>query len=283
MKAISCEKLTKFYGQDVGINGVDFDVEEGEIVGFVGQNGAGKSTTIKVLMNLVFPTSGSAKVFDRDVVTESEAVKKLVGYVPSEVIYNKGVRADDVFKTVFSFNDLDYDSARVEQLCGYLELDRRRPVANLSMGNRKKVSVIAALLKRPKLLILDEPTNGLDPLMQEKLFDILQAERRVGMTVFLSSHNLSEVNKYCDRVLVIKGGKIIHSMARADASSGYHAILRLTDNTELNLEFDGSVNDMLSKLIEYDIAAIEIQPKSIENEFKKFYMSHDDKEVFKGL
>ncbi|MEG1778580.1 MAG: ABC transporter ATP-binding protein, partial [Oscillospiraceae bacterium] len=199
MKVIETVNLTKSYGKNRGIKYINISVEESEIYGFIGPNGAGKSTTIKTLLNFVHPTSGSATIFGMDIVKDSNKIKENIGYVPSEVRYYDDVRVKDIIKYAKSFYK-NISSEDVDNICNELELDMDKKMRELSLGNKKKVAIAQALIQKPKLLILDEPTNGLDPLMQKKLFNILIEEKKKGTTVFLSSHNLVEVQNLCDKV-----------------------------------------------------------------------------------
>ena len=208
MNAIEIKNLTKVYGKNRGIQDINISVKEGEIYGFIGPNGAGKSTTIKTLLNFIYSTSGEALIFGMDSVKESEKIKEYIGYVPSEVRYYDDVKVKDIIKYAQS----SYPKSKkeyVDRICNELELDMNKKMGELSLGNKKKVAIAQSLINNPKLLILDEPTNGLDPLMQKKLFNILIEEKEKGNTVFLSSHNLVEVQNLCDRVCVIKEGKIV--------------------------------------------------------------------------
>ena len=211
MYAIETKNLTKSYGNSRGIVDVNLSVKEGEIFGFVGPNGAGKSTTIRTLLNFIFPSSGEGKIFGKDIVKESSEIKKILGYVPSEVKFYDEVKVKDIINYSAIFYS-DCSREEIEYLCEKLEVEVEKKMGELSLGNKKKVAIVQALIHRPKILILDEPTNGLDPLMQKKLFQILLEENKKGTTVFLSSHNLVEVENFCHRVAVIKEGKIIDTI-----------------------------------------------------------------------
>lgn len=208
MDAIKAIGLTKYYGGARGIDGLDLTVPQGEFFGFIGPNGAGKSTTIRTLLGLIAPTSGKAAVFGKDVAKQKEAILRNTGYLPSEAVFYQGMRVKDVLKLSAGLRKMDC-AAEAERLCERLQLDLSRKVDDLSFGNRKKVAIVCALQHRPDLLVLDEPTGGLDPLMQKEFFDILRERNREGATVFLSSHVLSEVQRNCTRAAIIRGGKII--------------------------------------------------------------------------
>ena len=208
MSAIQTRKLTKYYGRARGIIDVDLDIREGEIFGFIGPNGAGKSTTIRTLLNFIFPTSGTASIFGMDCFRDSSRIKKENGYLPSEVNYYDDMNVSDLLDYSASFYGKDC-SGRIKELAGIFEVEVNRKIEDLSTGNRKKVAIVQALLHEPRLLILDEPTGGLDPLMQNRFFDVLKDENSKGVTIFFSSHILSEVQKMCDRVAIIREGRIL--------------------------------------------------------------------------
>ena len=208
MDTIQTEKLTKSYGTARGIVDLNLSVQEGEFFGFIGPNGAGKSTTIRTLLGLIYPTSGRAFVFGMDVVREKENILRRVGYLPSEAFFYPKLRVRDVLQ--FSANLRKSDcSAEAKKLCERLQLDLEKKIDELSFGNRKKTAIVCALQSKPDLLILDEPTGGLDPLMQRAFFEILQERNRDGATIFFSSHILSEVQRNCTRAAVIRQGSII--------------------------------------------------------------------------
>jgi ABC-2 type transport system ATP-binding protein len=208
MAIVELDRLTKRYGKRRGIEEVTFSIEEGEIFGFIGPNGAGKSTTIRLLLHLIRPTSGSARVFGKDIVRESRDIRRETGYLPSEAHYYGDMNAAELLRYSASFYGR-LDESRMRRLAERLDLDLSRRIADLSLGNRKKVGIIQALLHRPRLLILDEPTGGLDPLMQHVFFDLLLEERERGATIFFSSHILGEVQRLCGRVAIIRDGRIV--------------------------------------------------------------------------
>lgn len=208
MEAIKTNNLTKYYGKARGITDLNLSVEEGEFFGFIGPNGAGKSTTIRTLLGLISPTSGNAEIFGKDIINEKEAILQNVGYLPSEALFYQGMKVKDVLKLSADMRKKNC-KAEAELLCERLQLDLSRKVDELSFGNRKKVAIVCALQHKPELLVLDEPTGGLDPLMQKEFFDILRERNREGDTIFLSSHVLSEVQRNCTRAAIIRDGRII--------------------------------------------------------------------------
>ena len=208
--AILAENLTKYYGKTRGIDNLNLAVAEGDFFGFIGPNGAGKSTTIRTLLGLISPTSGNGKVLGMDIARYRKTILQRVGYLPSDTAFYSGMRVRDILKLSAELRKKDC-RADAAELCERLQLDRDRKAEDLSFGNRKKVGIVCALQHDPELLILDEPTGGLDPLMQHEFFSILQERNRKGTTVFLSSHILSEIQRYCTRAAVIREGSIIAS------------------------------------------------------------------------
>ena len=294
MKVIEAKNLTKSYKRNRGIENINISVNEGEIYGFIGPNGAGKSTTIKTLLNFVYPTGGSGTIFGMDIVKESNKIKKNIGYVPSEVKYYDSVKVKDIIKYAKSFYP-NISEEEVEKICIDLELDMEKKMGELSLGNKKKVAIAKDLIQKPKLLILDEPTNGLDPLMQKKLFNILIEEKKKGNTVFLSSHNLNEVQNLCDRVAVIKEGKIVDiiELEKATRTLGLKITLSSKDiNEEIISALDGKIldksnnsytflysNDInaLIKLSKYTIDELLIEKESLEDTFLNYYENKGEK------
>ena len=205
---IRIDRLTKTYGKARGVTELSLHVPEGSCFGFIGPNGAGKSTTIRTLLGLLSPTSGSAKVLGLDCVRGRQTILAQVGYMPSEAMFYPDMRVAEVIRLSATLRKAD---CRTEAavLCETLELDTRKRIRELSLGNRKKVSIVCAMQHRPKLYVLDEPTSGLDPLVQRAFWAELEVRRTEGATVFLSSHVLYEVQRYCDRAAIIREGQLI--------------------------------------------------------------------------
>ncbi|MDF2858367.1 MAG: transporter [Neobacillus sp.] len=290
MNVIEIKRLTKYYGKSRGIIDVSFDVEQGEIFGFIGPNGAGKSTAIRTLLSLIYPTSGSATIFGKDCIRFAPEIAKEVGYLPSEVFYYDKMKVIDLLKYSASFYKKDC-SKRIEELALIMDLDLKKRIEDLSFGNKKKVGIVQSLLHEPKLLILDEPTSGLDPLMQQKFFDLLLEENKKGATIFLSSHVLSEVQRLCSRVAIIKEGKIIKLEKMSDLTEDNYKKIRIETREEIgkdyfvlggvsNLEvagkkasflFKGNINVILKKLSDVEILNIWIEEPSLEEIFMHYY------------
>lgn len=293
MPVIEINKLTKIYKGNRGIIDVDLSIEEGEIFGFIGPNGAGKSTTIRTLLNFIYPTSGSAKILGKDCVTKSAEIKKYIGYVPSEINYYPNMTVQDIIKYASSFYS-EYDSDRVDILCDLFEVEKSKKMRELSLGNKKKIAIIQAIISQPKILVLDEPASGLDPLMQSRLFELLEKENKKGMTVFFSSHNLTEVQKFCHRVAIIREGKIIEvNTIDKLLKSSYHMIkiktkenissvlssigaidLTLKDNY-IKFGYNRDFNILISILSKYDISDLQVTEPSLEDTFMQFYEKGD--------
>ena len=290
--AIDITGLTKTYGRDRGIEDVNLRVEEGEIFGFIGPNGAGKSTTIRVLLNLLFPTSGKAQIMGMDVVTDSKEIKYHTGYVPSDANAYPHMETDEFLRYCGRFFRPDGQERRINELTALFEVDRNRKISDLSMGNRKKISIIQSLLHEPKLLIVDEPTMGLDPLMQARSFELLRSENRKGMTVFFSSHTLSDVQMLCKRVAIIREGRIIkveeiETLRKRQLKKIYVEFNDQEDNPLTGLQgiedtplvsgrtvkflFSGDINRLLATLSNRNIADMTIEEPSLEEIFMHYY------------
>ncbi len=290
MNVIETKKLTKSYGKSRGIIEVDIVVEDGEIYGFIGPNGAGKSTTIRTLLTLIYPTSGSATIFGKDVVRFGPEIKQDIGYLPSEVFYYDKMRVKDLLKYSASFYKKDC-TKRTAELVKIMDLDVNKKIDDLSYGNKKKVGIVQGLLHEPKLIILDEPTGGLDPLMQQNFFDLIRDENKKGATVFFSSHILGEVQRLCDRVAIIKEGKIIKVEKMSDlAKSNYSrfklegknvmekSIFDLAGISDLKIDensasflFKGDINSVIKIISSLDLLSLWVEEPELEDIFMHYY------------
>lgn len=208
MEAIRTVSLTKYYGKSRGITDINLTVPEGDFFGFIGPNGAGKSTTIRTLLGLLTPTGGTADIFGRDIRGKREEVLADIGYMPSEACFYPNERVGGIIRYSAGLRGRDC-AKEAAQLCERLALDTKKKIRELSLGNRKKVSIVCALQHNPRLCILDEPTSGLDPLMQREFYAILEERNAKGATIFLSSHVLSEIQRYCRHAAVIRGGRLL--------------------------------------------------------------------------
>jgi len=289
MSIIEVNNLTKFYGKSRGIVDVSFSEEEGEIFGFIGPNGAGKSTTIRLLLSLIHPTSGSARIFGKDVTRLGPEIRRDIGYLPSEVYYYEGMKVKDLLKYSASFYGHDC-TQRINELSGIMELEQNRRISDLSYGNKKKVGIVQGLLHSPKLLFLDEPTAGLDPLMQRNFFDLIRQENARGVTVFFSSHILGEVQRLCTRVGIIREGKIaeisdirtlqqnnykkvhVTSVELTPASFEMPGVTNLqTEDSTINFFFKGDINTVLHKVSSVQVADLTIEEPTLEEIFMHYY------------
>ena len=285
MNAIEINRLTKNYGKSRGITDLDLTVERGEFFGFIGPNGAGKSTTIRAMLGLLKPTSGSVSVLGMNS-RELTSILSRIGYLPSENTYYPGMRVRDVLKLSAALHKTD-SVGEAERLCDILQLDTSKKASELSYGNRKKLSIVCALAHSPELLILDEPTGGLDPLMQNAFFDILREKNSQGTTIFFSSHILSEVQNNCTRTAVIKEGRIIACDCVDKLKAANVKRVRFTGNAPLdnlagirNFEtdgktvsflFNGDMNSLISILAEGTTEDLEIHEPDLEETFMHYY------------
>ena len=204
---VEIKNLTKSYGKNRGVINVSLQIEEGDIFGFLGPNGAGKSTTIRSMLGFLRINSGEIKILGMDSVTQHEEILKHVGYMPSEAWFYDSMKVKDVIKYAADVRGLDC-SVEAEKLCERLKVDKDKKIKQLSYGNRKKVSIVCAMQHRPKLFIFDEPTGGLDPLMQRTFFELVGKYVDEGATCLLSTHVLTEVNKYCRHAAIMREGRL---------------------------------------------------------------------------
>ena len=289
MNIIAVNHLTKYYGKSRGIVDVSFDVQEGEIFGFIGPNGAGKSTTIRLFLSLIYPTAGEAKIFGKDCIKYGPQIRQEIGYLPSEVFYYEGMKVLNLLKYSASFYKKDC-SQRLYELADLMELDLDRRIDDLSYGNKKKVGIVQGLLHQPQLIILDEPTSGLDPLMQQKFFNLIREENKRGATVFFSSHILSEVQRMCNRVAIIKEGSIINIQdIKTLQKDNYKKIRIVADaidekkfkvdgvsnlqkvNSTLSFFYKGDINSLAKLVSDQKITDLTIEDLNLEEIFLHYY------------
>jgi ABC-2 type transport system ATP-binding protein len=288
--AVATRKLSKYYGRHRGIVDLDLEVREGEVFGFIGPNGAGKTTTIRTLLGLIFPTSGSAEIFGRDVVRLGPRARRDVGYVPADVRYYPGMTVREVFRYAAALHGTR-DLGRAWSLAEQLDLDVSRKAEDLSTGNARKAAIVQALLHSPRLLVLDEPTGGLDPLVQQSFASILAGEMARGATVFLSSHVLSEVQRLCRRVAIVKEGRLVacediatlrqkhlrnvavtatRPFSPSDFPSGAASEFgREGDTTRFLYAGDG--NALVRELARFDVQDLLVEEPTLEEIFLHFY------------
>ena len=288
---ITTKDLTVFYGQHRGIIDVNLEVQAGEVFGFLGPNGAGKTTTQRVLLDLIRPLRGSAHIFGLDCQQSGVQIRQRIGYLPGELNLYDGMTGQEYLDLISRVRGGLQDDAYRQNLCDRLELDPRRRIREYSRGNRQKVGVIAAFMNKPDLLILDEPTTGLDPLVQRQVLEIVRAARDDGRTVFFSSHVLSEVQAVADRVGIIREGRLV-ATERVDALTerNFRRIrlwfekapepqLLLMDGIELleqqdnalTFEVQANMDDFLRAAVDQGLQDIETLPVTLEEVFLAYY------------
>lgn len=289
MAVINVKNLKKHFGKTKAVDDISFEVKKGEIVGFLGPNGAGKTTTIRCLMDFLRPTQGKIEIFGQDAQKNSEKLKNDIGHLSSEsTLYNSwtGLEHIHFLEKIRGISSFD------EELIENLKFDPSKKVKSLSTGNRRKLGIILALMHKPKLLVLDEPTVGLDPLLQHYIYELLKTEAAKGATVFMSSHNLAEVEKICDRVIVLREGKVVATETVGDIRSkkiytiytyfegnvpkkeitidGVELIEEFSDG--LALKVKGDIKPLLTKLGSFkNLKDLEITHANLEEIFMEFY------------
>ena len=291
-QAIVLNELTKHYGKHRGINNLSFSVNQGEFFGFIGPNGAGKSTTIRTLMGLIRPTGGSASIFGLDCHSKASVIAKDVGYLPSENSYYENMKVRELLQYTADLYGMDCKT-KMKELADRLNLDLSRKIADLSLGNKKKVGIVSAIMTSPKLIIMDEPTSGLDPLIQQAFYDILKEENSRGATVFFSSHVLSEVQKLCDRVAILKEGQLIGIQSIKELrESGYKKVTlsakeaiprdffhlsgianyaETADKTSVSFMYNGDITAIIDKLHLLHLDDVLLEEPSLEEIFMHYY------------
>jgi len=291
-QAIVLNELTKHYGKHRGINNLSFSVNQGEFFGFIGPNGAGKSTTIRTLMGLIRPTGGSASIFDLDCHSKASVIARDVGYLPSENSYYENMKVRELLQYTADLYGMDCKT-KMKELADRLNLDLSRKIADLSLGNKKKVGIVSAIMTSPKLIIMDEPTSGLDPLIQQAFYDILKEENSRGATVFFSSHVLSEVQKLCDRVAIMKEGQLIGIQSIKELrESGYKKVslsakeaiprdffdlsgianyAETADKTSVSFMYNGNITAIIDKLHLLHLDDVLLEEPSLEEIFMHYY------------
>ena len=292
MNIIETHDLCKQYGNALRVAHLDLDVPEGSVYGFLGPNGAGKSTTIRTLMGLLKPTGGTASVFGLDCGRQASEIAKDVGYLPSENCYYNSMKVKEMLLYTAELYGVAGHN-RMEALAERLNLDLSRRIGDLSLGNKKKVGIVSALLPSPKLLIMDEPTSGLDPLIQQTFYDLLKEENERGTTIFLSSHVLSEVQRLCDRVAILREGKLVGVQSMKELrGNGYKKISLTAKNaipedlfsipgtanlewdkskTSVSFMFSGTVMTIMNQLHRLELEDILIEEPSLEEVFLHYY------------
>jgi ABC-2 type transport system ATP-binding protein len=288
MSTIETRDLTKFYGETRGIEDLNLTVEEGEVFGFLGPNGAGKTTTIRTLLGFIAPTEGEATVLGRDVRDERDLIdaKRHVGYLPSDPGFDEDTTGEQF---------LDYQAslkgdARRDELLDLFDAPADRKIGAYSRGNKQKLAIVQAFMHDPDLVVMDEPTSGLDPLMQERFYDFIQAEQECGKTVFFSSHILSEVRKVCDRVGIIRDGRLVTTedvetlldrsgkRVRVNveepvdpADFDIAGVHNLSLDGEVRFTFTGEYDALIDHLAAFHVVDLDVEEAPLDEVFMRFY------------
>lgn len=290
MNIIETRQLTKYYGRSRGIEDVNLQIAEGEIFGFIGPNGAGKTTTIRLLLDLIRPTRGTATVFDLDINKNSIDIRRQIGYLPGEIFLADNMTGEDCINYFASFKD-HFNKQYLKKLITRFEFDQKKKILAYSKGNKQKLAIILALMHQPKLLILDEPTSGLDPLNQQEFYSTIQEARDHGSTIFFSTHILEEAGNLCDRVGIIREGKLlkIENIEDFRQKNIREIHFETTANIPLNdLKIEGVIevkkmingyhlitsgnNAKIIKLLaKYDFSDIKVLEPSLEESFFHYY------------
>lgn len=278
--AIEIHEFTKTYGgirgKHRGVNQISLTVKRGDIFGFLGPNGAGKSTTIRSMLGLLRFQEGEIRLLGMDTVKEQREILRKVGYMPSEAMFYPSMKVKDVIAFAAKARKMDC-TREAERICSLLEVDREKRIEQLSLGNRKKVSIVCAMQHKPELLILDEPTSGLDPLMQEAFFQLILEYNRQGTTCFLSSHVLSEVKTYCRNAAMIKEGVIIKRDSVENLTRSNARRVRLVEDGEKKeFVYTGSMQELIRKLDQRKVEDLLIEEPSLEELFMHYYEQEKD-------
>lgn len=269
--AIEIRNLTKTYGKNRGVDNISLLVEEGDIFGFLGPNGAGKSTTIRSMLGLLQIQKGEIKLLQMNAKKQQKEILAQVGYMPSEAMFYPSMKVKEVIRFAAHAREMDCRE-EAEKICSLLEVNMEKKIGELSLGNRKKVSIVCAMQHKPRLLILDEPTSGLDPLMQEAFFKLILEYNSRGTTCFLSSHVLSEVKRYCQNAAIIKDGKIIRTDSVENLSkSGIRRIRIWQQGSEKELTYTGNMKELIHKLEGMEFEDILIEEPPLDELFMHYY------------
>ena len=302
MHVIDVHNLTKYYisssirkkKSTIGIEDVSFSVKKGEIYGFLGPNGAGKTTTMRLLLDLIRPTSGTAEIFGKDVFLNSKELRKHIGYIPGEINFYNNKNAGYLLKYYQRLQG--EESVLMDKLVDYFDIPLNRPVKTFSKGMKQKLAIIQAFMHDPELIIMDEPTAGLDPLVQQRFYDFIISQKESGKTIFISTHILSEAQKICDRVAIIRSGKIIavEKISELNAKSGNSITVSFVEDVEpkdiqnseivsirktngsLHIRTGTSLTETMRKISSYTIKDITIGQESLEDVFMHYYEGEDD-------
>jgi ABC-2 type transport system ATP-binding protein len=292
MPAVSCSGVVKRFGDVLALDHLDLRVEQGRVVGYLGPNGAGKSTTIRILLDLARPNAGDVRVLNEDPRRAGPSLRRRIGYLPGELRLDDRLRVDELLSSWAQLRGGEVDRAYRDELCERLDLDLTRNTRGLSSGNRRKVGLVGAFMSRPELLVLDEPTAGVDPLVQAEFLRLVGEARDEGRTVFLSSHVLSEVQHIADDVVILRAGRSVASgrlddlrqtarqpftvwftdpaPAEALACASGLVELEVRDNQARGV-IEGSPNDLLKVLAGHSVEHLQLPEPDLEDAFRHFY------------
>ncbi|MGZ5383050.1 MAG: ABC transporter ATP-binding protein [Acidimicrobiia bacterium] len=294
--AIHTEGLTKFYGKERGIVDLDLDVDQGEVFGYLGPNGAGKTTTIRLLLDLLRPTRGTSRVLGKHPYFDGVGVRSDIGYLPGELALYERLTGEQMLTYVANLRKMK-DLGDAPQVAERFELDLSRHIGDLSSGNKQKVGLVQAFMHRPKVLILDEPTGGLDPLMQQEFYRLVHEAKEDGRTVFLSSHVLSEVERIADRVGIIRQGKMVvveqletlkeRAPRRLDLHFGgpipavaFEALPNVedvsVDDAVVSCRVVGSVDELIKTAARFEVTNVVSHEADLEELFLQYYRGDAD-------
>jgi ABC-2 type transport system ATP-binding protein len=293
--AIELTNLSKRYTKALALDDVNLSVAEGEVCGFLGPNGAGKTTAIRLLFDLIRPTGGSARVLGLDCQSQGVEARKQMGYLPGELRLYDGYRGREIIDLFASIKSDTGSRRYAEQLCQRLELDITQKAGSLSKGNKQKLGLVLALMHQPQVLVLDEPTSGLDPLVQEEVEKILSELASAGHTVFFSSHVLSEVERMCQRVAILRKGRLVAVEDVANLKGRSLHILEVTfrvhvpegafdlpgvtelrrDGDMVHLQVRSNLDDAVKAIARYPVADLRTEQPSLEEVFLAYYQEPD--------
>ncbi|MFV0393014.1 MAG: ABC transporter ATP-binding protein [Coprobacillaceae bacterium] len=288
MKIIDITSITKDYGNQKGVFDVTFQVDKGEVLGFLGPNGAGKTTTIRQLMGFIKPDKGTVRILNMDCFKEVEKIQKEVGYLPGEIAFIDDMTGQQFIQFIADMKNIR-ENSKAKELIAYFEIDTHMKIHKMSKGMKQKIAIICAFMQDPDILILDEPTSGLDPLMQNKFVDLIKEEKSKGKTILMSSHIFEEVEKTCDRVAIIKEGKIVAIENMLDLTKKRVKQFEITFSSPQEVESfitkypEAIINELMvtikikdissfiKQLSKYTVTNINIKEQTIEELFLHYY------------
>lgn len=285
------DHITKDYGNQKGVFDASFTVEKGEVMGFLGPNGAGKTTTIRQLMGFIRPDSGAVRINGMDCFSCASSIQKTLGYLPGEIAFMDDMLGIEFIRFIASMKEMT-DLSYAMELMDFFELDPKGKIKKMSKGMKQKIGIVCAFMNHPDQVILDEPTSGLDPLMQSKFVELILSEKKKGTTILMSSHIFEEVERTCDRTVIIKGGHImaVEDMTKLNSNKKKNYIVRFSDTWEaqaflskekefvstfhddtVTISIQGNVDGFIKKLSQYSIKDLNIKTQSLEEMFMHFY------------